>query len=207
MTTDGLSDDILARLKEMHARIALIESPFATQIEVSYIPANAMRRYDPPDVLHPRLDRGSGETLHMMSHDADWVVQRHLIREHGLVLLGPPPRTLIDPVSGEEMKRAMRELVEEWLVPLVEKPQVIRTRGYQSFLVLSTCRILYTLDRGDVISKRAAALWAEQVLDSRWTALIQGAWAGRQNPDPPPRAEDLTDTWSFIRNAIEVARA
>ena len=207
VTTDNLSDDIFARLQEMHTRIAAIESPFATQIEVSYIPTTAIRRYDPPEVRHPRLDRGTGETLHMMSHDADWVVQRHLIRDHGSVLLGPPPQTLIDPVSGEDMKRAMRELLEEWLAPTIASPPVVRTRGYQSFLVLSACRILYTLDRGDVVSKRAAALWAEDALDSRWRPLIRGAWAGRQNPDPPPRGEDIVETWSFIRHALEIARA
>lgn len=207
VTTDNLPDGILARLQQMHTRIAALDSPFATQIEVSYIPAKAMRRYDPTDVRHPRLDRGRGEMLHIMSHDADWVVQRHLIREHGVVLLGPPTETVIDPVSGEDMKRAMRELLEEWLAPLVERPPAVRTRGYQSFIVLSTCRILYTLDRGDVVSKRAAALWSEETLHSRWRALIRGAWAGRQNPDPPPRGEDIVETWSFIRHALEIARA
>jgi predicted nucleotidyltransferase len=206
VTTDDLTTDVLAELAAMHARIASMDSWCATQLEVSYIPRKAIRRYDPPDVVHPRLDRGTGEQLHMMSHDADWVIQRHLIREHGTVLLGPPPQTLIDPVSGDEMRQAMRELLEEWLAPLLVNPPHVRTRGYQAFLVLSICRILYTLEHGGVISKRDAALWGEHSLDPRWTPLIRRGWIGRMNPDEPPSQEDLSDTRSFIEYAIEVGR-
>lgn len=206
VTEGGISDDTFAELQRMHARIATIDSWCATQLEVSYIPRPAVRRYQPPDVLHPRLDRGQGEKLHIMSHDADWVVQRYLVREHSSVLLGPPARELIDPVSPDELRQAMRALVEEWLAPLVENRPLVHTRGYQSFLVLSACRILYTLERGDVVSKNAAALWGERTLAARWTPLIKGAWIGRQHPDSPPQPQDLQETWCFIRYTLEIAR-
>lgn len=203
VTADEIPDETFAALQAMHARIAAIDSWCATQMEVSYIPKRAIRRYDPPDIVHPRLDRGTDESLYMMSHDADWVVQRYLIRERGLALLGPAPSTLIEPVSSDDMRRAMRELLREWLAPILENPPHVRTRGYQSFIVLSTCRILYTIEKGDVLSKRAALLWGEKALDSRWTPLIRGAWIGRQNHEAPPLAEDLSETWAFIRYAIE----
>ena len=206
VTTQDLPADVLVALGAMHTRIAGLDSWWATQLEVSYIPTRAIRRYDPPDVVHPRLNRGSGETLHLMSHDADWVVQRHLIREHGSVLLGPPPHALIDPVSADEMREAMRDLLVEWLAPLIANPPHVRTRGYQAFLVLSICRILYTLEHGAVVSKRAAARWGEKSLSSRWTPLLQRAWTGRMNPDEPPGEEDLADTWSFIEYALETGR-
>lgn len=203
VTAEKIPEETFAALKVMHTRIAAIDSWCATQLEVSYIPRRAIRRYDPPDVLHPRLDRGKEETLKMMRHDADWVVQRYLIRERGLALLGPAPGTLIDPVSPEDLQRAMVELLQEWLAPMVENPPRVRTRGYQSFIVLSTCRILYTIERGDVLSKGAAVLWGEKTLDPRWTPLIRGAWLGRQNHAAAPLAEDLSETWEFIRYAIE----
>ena len=203
VTANELPDKTFAELQEMHTRIAGIDSWCATQLEVSYIPKRAIRRYDPPDVVHPRLDRGTGERLYLMSHDADWVIQRHLIRGRGLALLGPDPRTLIDAVSPDDMRRGMLELLAEWLSPMLENPPRVRTRGYQSFIVLSTCRILYTAEHGDVVSKSAAALWGQENLDARWTPLIQGAWVGRQNHAAAPRAEDLSDTWDFIRYAIE----
>ena len=198
---DEISHEAFAALKAMHARIAAIDSWCATQLEVSYIPRRAIRRYDPSDALHPRLDRGTGEALRLMQHGADWVVQRHLIRERGLTLVGPLPNTLIDPVAPDDMRRAMLELWQQWLAPLVENPPHVRTRGYQSFIVLSVCRILYTLEHGDVLSKRAAASWGEQTLDARWAPLIRGAWTGRQNHAAAPLPEDLNETWRFIRYA------
>lgn len=203
VTADKLRDETFAALQAMHTRIAAIDSWCATQLEVSYIPKRAIRRYDPLDIVHPRLDRGDGETLFMMRHDADWVVQRYLIRERGLALLGPAPSTLIDPVSPDDLRQAMLELLPEWLSPMLENPPRVRTRGYQSFIVLSTCRILYTIEHGDVLSKRAAILWGEKTLDARWTPLIRGAWLGRQNHAAAPLAEDLSETWEFIRYAIE----
>lgn len=203
VTADKIPDETFAALQAMHAQIAAIDSWCATQLEVSYIPVRAVRRYDSSDALHPRLDRGKEETLRMMRHGADWVVQRQLIRERGLALLGPSPSALIDPVSPDDLRRAMRELLPEWLAPMLENPPHVRTRGYQSFIVLSTCRILYTIEHGDVASKRAAALWGEKTLEARWKPLIRGAWIGRQNPDTPPLAEDLRETWGFVRYAIE----
>jgi hypothetical protein len=203
VTTGPIPDDIFLNLQAMHTGIAAINSWCATQLEVSYIPRRAIRRYDPTDALHPRLDRGENETLHMMSHGPDWVAQRHLIREHGLALLGPPPSTLIDPVSGDDLGQAMRQLLRTWLEPMIDDPPRVRTRGYQSFIVLAVCRILYTIEERNVLAKSAAANWGVATLDGRWIPLIEGAWTGRQNPDPPPLPGDLSETWAFIRYAIE----
>jgi predicted nucleotidyltransferase len=202
VTADKISDEMFTALHEMHARIAAIDSWCATQLEASYIPKRVIRRYDPADAMHPRLDRGKEEKLRVMRHDADWVVQRHLIRERGLTLQGPAPAMLIDPVSPDDLRRAMVELMAAWLAPMLENPPDIRTRGYQSFIVLSICRILYTLEHGDVVSKKAAANWGEATLHARWTQLIRGAWIGRQDPASAPRAADLSETWAFIRYAI-----
>jgi predicted nucleotidyltransferase len=207
VTAEKIPDETFAALRAMHERIAAIDSWCATQLEVSYIPKRALRRYDLPNVVHPRLDRGRGETLFMMRHGADWVVQRYLIRERGVALIGPDPSTLIDPVSPDDLRRAMLELLPEWLAPMLENPPRVRTRGYQSFIVLSTCRILYTIEHGDVLSKSAAALWGQTKLGVRWAPLIRAAWLGRQNHAAAPVAEDLSETWAFIRYAIERAKS
>ena len=57
------------------------DSPWAIQLEVSYIPQSALRHYDPANNKHPHLDRGPREELQIMQHDSDWVVQRHILRE------------------------------------------------------------------------------------------------------------------------------
>jgi hypothetical protein len=43
----------------------------------------------------------------------------------------------------------------------------------QSYAVETLCRMLYTLDTGQVTSKRASLEWAKQTLTSGWHHLIQ----------------------------------
>ena len=47
VTADVIPDEMFAALQAMHARIATIDSWCATQLEVSYIPRRAIRRYNP----------------------------------------------------------------------------------------------------------------------------------------------------------------
>src|SRR5688572_4332445 len=64
VVTDGeISKAAFSGLKEMHAQINAIDSPWAIQLEVSYIPQHALRRFDPQNKLHPHLDRGKDEVL------------------------------------------------------------------------------------------------------------------------------------------------
>jgi hypothetical protein len=72
VTAAELSPAELAALQGMHRRLAAGPSPWAGELEGSYIPAAALRRYDPRRTLHPHIDRGSNE-LRIEQHDTDWV--------------------------------------------------------------------------------------------------------------------------------------
>jgi hypothetical protein len=39
------------------------------------------------------------------------VIHRHVVREHGVALAGPDPRTLIDPVDARDLRAAVVSLV------------------------------------------------------------------------------------------------
>jgi acyl-CoA reductase-like NAD-dependent aldehyde dehydrogenase len=68
------------------------------------------------------------------------------------------------------------------------------------------CRMLYTLRHGAVVSKRAAALWAEGEAGGLWAPLIERAWEGRGNPRVEARPEDVGGTLDLIRYTLERAR-
>jgi hypothetical protein len=70
--------------------------------------------------------------------------------------------------------------------------------------MLTLCRILYTLQTGEVISKKDAAEWAKKALDAHWKPLIEHAWLGRQDPQPKAEADKVTETLEFIRYAMEL---
>ena len=205
VTNDEISGDLFSALQAMHARIYAGDSPWTIQLEVSYIPQHALRRYDPANALHPHIDRGS-ETFFMMQHDESWIVQRYVLRERGITLAGPAPQTLIDPVSPNDLRQAMLAILNGWPLQILDDPAQIKHRGGQSYTVLSICRILYTLQYGTVVSKPVAARWAQETLDNQWTPLIERTWTGRHNPGLEASPDDVNGTLEFIRYALKQSR-
>ena len=152
------------------------------------------------------MDRGNGETLHMMTHASDWIIQRHLLRERGVVIIGPSLKTLIAPISPDEIRQAIIEVLPLWVKPIVEDPTQIKSRGYQSFIVLSLCRMLYTLQYGTIVSKRVAALWGQDTLGEQRISLIKEAWLGRQTPGLKARPAEINGTLDLIRYTLEYSK-
>jgi predicted nucleotidyltransferase len=202
-TTDELAEGTFTSLYAMHERIAEIESPWAFQLEVSYIPQDALRRYNPPNNKHPHLDRDKGEKPHIASHDSDWIIQRCILRERGIIIEGPDPKTLIDPVSPETLKWAVVNIMNSWIKGFLDDSRILESTGYQSYTVLTLCRIMHTYMNGTIVSKPAAAKWAKQTLEPEWIPLIERAWLGRQNPGVKSDPEDLKQTLDFIRYTLK----
>ncbi len=191
-------DDVLA-LAAMHARLRARGGEWACRLEGSYIPLAALRRQDPAHAWPPAL-RADG-TFAVDGHGPEWVIQRHILREHGRVVAGPPPGTLIDPVTTEDLKRAVRDNLREWWAPMVGDPSHLATPEYRAYAVLTMCRSLYTLETGAIATKPAAARWAASRLDATWAPLIEGAIAWR----PGQPFDALPDVLSLIRFTLSRA--
>ncbi|HJR78647.1 MAG TPA: aminoglycoside adenylyltransferase domain-containing protein [Anaerolineales bacterium] len=206
VTDEDVSGELLLELQALHDRIARIDSPFAVQLEGSYISLAGMRRYDPEHALHPNIQRGEGERLKMAIHDDWWVIHRFIVRERGVVIYGPAPQTLIDRLAPEDLQRTMLSLLNGWARDFLDNPDQMNSRGYQSYVVLSLCRILYTLESGDVVSKPVAARWAREKFNHRWESLIERAWVGRHHPQERPDPEEIERTREFIRFALQYSQ-
>lgn len=203
VTDADISAGQFAALQAMHDQLATLNSPYAIQLEGSYMPAHALRRYDPAHRQQPNIERGSGERLKWADHDIGWTVHRHVLHERGIVVEGPLPKTLVDPVSADDLRSAMRAVMPLWADYIFARAHEIRQQGYASYLVLSMCRVLYTLAHGTVVSKRTAAVWAQSHLSAPWPPLIASAWVGRHTSDLPAAPEDVAATLAFVRFALE----
>jgi len=198
VTEHALPKTAVAALGEMHARIAASAIPWADRLEGSYIPRAAIRRYDPTNNRHPTLgadwDYGIGD------HNETWVIESAIIRERGVTLAGPPPATLIDPVSPNELRATVRTILTHLWLRHTEgpEPEWLRSRHYQAFAILTMCRALYTLEYGTVPSKPVAARRAQQILPPPWPALIARALRWRSDHAP----DEMTDMLAFIRYTV-----
>jgi hypothetical protein len=203
VTDVDVSGDLFYALQAMHDRIAKMDSIWAIQLEGSYISLHAIRRYDPAHALHPNLERGEGERLKMAEHDQTWNVHRYVLRKRGITLAGPTPQTFIDPVGPAQLEQAMLINLSGWAAHLLDNPSAMQFRGYQSYIVLSLCRILYTLQNDEVVSKARAADWAQKTQGEGWVPLIDSAWEGRHDGGESSSPEDVDGTLALIRYALK----
>jgi predicted nucleotidyltransferase len=205
VTDVEVTENLFTALRTMHERIATIDSPWATQLEGSYISQESLRRYDPANDLHPNLERGMGECLKMTQHKEVWNVHRHILRERGITILGPDPRRLIDPITPNALRSAMLPALNGWGTYLLNHPEEIRHRGYQSYIVLTLCHIRYKLQFGTVVSKPKSASWAKETMGGKWGTLIDRAWEGRHHSQMPADAEEVRQTLEFMKDTLEYA--
>jgi aminoglycoside adenylyltransferase-like protein len=203
VTTEELAGTVLDALHGIHASIAASENPYAQRVEGSYISHAALRRYDPDNARHPSI--GVDWEFQVAEHGSHWIIERHIVRERGVIVWGPSPRTLIDPVSPHQLRAAVCVALEHFWQKKVSgpEPEWLRPRDYQAFAALTMCRALFTLSRGQIVSKPRAATWALQTLDPRWRVLIERALIWRHQHDK----DDLTETLEFVRFALTVGRA
>ena len=203
VTNDNVSENDFLELKKLHERINLLDTKWSTNLEGSYISQYAIRCFDPKHANFPNIERGFGEPLKLVHHDEAWLIHRYILRKYGITILGPAPQTLIDPVSSDALRQVMVPLLQGWATQILNNPNEIARQGYQSYTVLSICRILYTLQFGDIVSKPQAARWVKETLDEKWSTLIDKTWIGRHNPSLFASAEDIKQTLDLIKYALE----
>lgn len=200
VTKDELSEETLSTLNAMHEELTVSGLEWATRLEGTYIPQRAIHRYDPKNSRHPALSVGGDFGID--GHGSDWVIQRHIIREHGIVMAGPSPKTLIDPVRPNELRGAVQGILREWWSQPLPSPERFNSGEYQSYAVLTMCRALHTLYHGTVVSKPAAAQWALPILGERWGTLIREALARRHGL----AFDHLVETLDLIEHVVELSQ-
>jgi predicted nucleotidyltransferase len=174
VTTSTLPDKTIADLEIMHDRLWESGSKWAAKLEGSYIPKREIKRHNPRNGPCPTVNEGR---FYLDTPGSDWIIQRHIVREQGVILAGPDPKTLIEPVSAADLRRAVRGVLLEWWFPMLEDPTWLREHGseYHAFTILTMCRALYTLENGTVVSKPVAARWVQGKLGEDWSRVIDQA--------------------------------
>ena len=194
VTTDLLSEQKIVELESMHNQIWASGLKRAARLEGAYIPQKELRRYDLDNSPVPTINEGN---FYVERHGSDWIIQRHIVREYGVLLAGPDPNTLIDPGTPKDIRGAVMGILQEWWFPMLEDPIWLRTHGsnYHGFAVLTMCRALHALESGTIVSKPTAIKWAQETLGNQWHRLIDRAVASQYGR----HSEFLEETLDFIR--------
>jgi predicted nucleotidyltransferase len=195
VTTDNLSKEKVAALETMHQQLWSSGSKWASKLEGAYVPKELIQRHNLDGALCPAVNE---RQFYVAGLGSDWIIQRHIVRECGIVLAGPEPKTLIDPVSSDDIRGAVIGILQEWWFPMLGDPSWLAKHGseYHAFAIITMCRVLHALEHGTIVSKPAAARWARARLGMRWSQVIEQAIAA-QKPGAE-RTDLLKDSLELI---------
>jgi hypothetical protein len=195
VTLDQLPAETIAALETMHREAWATSVKRAGELEGAYVPKALIRRHLLDGPACPTVNEGK---FYLAPLGSDWIIQRHVVREYGVVVEGPQPKTLIDFVSPEEIRGAVLGVLHEWWFPMLDDPAWLREHdnAYHAFAVITMCRVLHALENGTITSKPKAVQWARAQLADRWKLLIDQAIIASHHE----KTDDfLEDTLGFIR--------
>jgi predicted nucleotidyltransferase len=192
---DELSPAEVDALQVMHDQIYDLESAWAKHLEGSYFPREVLRRSSDRGRDLWYLNHGARSLIR--SDHCNTILVRWVVRERGIALTGPPPKTLIDPIPQKSLRADIFETMMREGRHILDEPDKCSNRFYQGFIVLNFCRMLHDLIRGYPGSKREGAAWAKSNLDPSWSGLIDRAWDCR--PDPARQVREPAEPGAYAR--------
>jgi hypothetical protein len=199
VTTSELSSGRVQAIAALHAQLLDRHPVWGIKLEGSYISLQSLRHYDPASANYPSARMGGSFGLDQQGSDG--IIQRSILREHGLAIAGPNPRDLVDPITPDDLRRASAGILHEWWQPQLQDQHRLLEREYQAYAVLTMCRIQYTLTFGEVVTKPCATRWARERLKKHWAELIGRA----VNWQPGDGVNDLEETLEFIHYTLKSA--
>ncbi|HMO58684.1 MAG TPA: DUF4111 domain-containing protein [Roseiflexaceae bacterium] len=195
VTANELPPEMIAALEEMHTHLWATGMKWARKLDGSYVPQQVFRHWNADHTPCPFVE---GDTFTLTTQGSA-LIQRHIIHQHGVMVAGPHPRMLLDPVNADELRHMLRNMLETWWRPLLDDPAWVQQPQKQPFAILSMCRTLYTLEHGVVVSKPVAARWCQQSIGKQWTPLIEWALAWPHEPG----STNLAATLNLIRYTLD----
>jgi predicted nucleotidyltransferase len=186
-------------LRQLHDEIPTRPGHWPHDLEGSYASRADLETLAALDTQWLYVNRGGREmewSTHCNTEDARWT-----LRERGITLAGPDPRQLVAEVPADILRNKMPPLFESFLPDLLSWTS-FDIAWTQRYAVTTLCRMLYTLETGEVLSKPASLEWAKSALPAEWQGLIQRAIDDRPLPwNDPPRSGSVEAAIAFSEYA------
>jgi hypothetical protein len=191
-------------VRRLHDEILDWPGYWAYNLEGSYAPRSdleSLTALGRPWLFVPRGWREMQWSAHCNVEVVRWV-----LRERPAVLLGPDPRSFACEVPGSLLQERMRPEIEGFLDDLLGWAS-LEIGWTQRYAVEACSRMLYTLERGEVIAKQEALAWAREAMPSKWHELIDQVRRDRfVTWNDPPRPGSVERSLALVAYVQERAR-
>ena len=202
---DALTPDQEAAIRSFHDEVPTRPGHWTQNLEGSYAPLGDLETPMGLGKKWPYIDRGWRDmqwSTHCNTEDVRWT-----LRERGITLAGPNPHQFVAEVPADALRRMVKSSIGTFLPDLLAWTS-FEIAWTQRYAVETIARMLYTLETGEVESKRTSLEWAKRNMSSEWSDLIQQVVDDRPvgwDPDDPPRPGSVEATLAFVDYARELA--
>ena len=172
--SSDLDDKEFTALEQMHKDFVNDHKEWDNRIEVQYLSSLGLKTYKTQSTKMAIIS--PGDPFHWTEVDMRWIMNWYFVQDYGVTLFGPDPKILIDPVSKEEFLQAVQDHARNWREYVKHTK---KSRGYQSYAILTICRALCAYKTGEQVSKKQAADWAKKELPE-YATLIDNALVWRE---------------------------
>ncbi|MFL5628346.1 MAG: aminoglycoside adenylyltransferase domain-containing protein [Ktedonobacteraceae bacterium] len=193
----------LAQLKALHTQL-LRTHQLGKRLEVLYIPLHNLGKCDREVAPYPALQFGKFSPARYAELNC---VTWWTVKNKGIRLLGPERSTLPFEVAWQEVLETMRDYLDDlWAIP-AERPYLFLLDGWIEITVSALCRMLTTIEEGEIVTKSVALKRWRDRLPARWCPLIDEAWRIRNHLHAPSlyrsRLKRVREVQAFIEYVRE----
>jgi hypothetical protein len=167
---DALTPDQESALRTLHEELPVRPEIWAHHLEGSYAPMTELASIEHKGRTWLFNDHGH-PTLEWSDH-CNRGYTRWILREHGIAMTGPEPRSSLAPIRSEFLRAEARAAIGTLKADIEAWIDIERIAWGQRYLVITACRVLYTLTTGRVASKSGSLEWASRSLDAKWRPLL-----------------------------------
>ena len=204
LTHSDLAISELAQLKAIHLHL-LRAHKLGKRLEVLYIPFYNLGKSDREIVAYPTFQFGkfSPARYAQLSSVTWWTV-----KTKGIRLLGPERSSLPFEVTWQDVLETMRDNLNDgfWATP-TERPYLFLLDGWIVLTVATLCRMLTTIEEGEIVTSLVALKRWRDRLPTRWRPLIDEAWRIRSHLRIPSlyysRVKRMREVLAFIEYVRE----
>ncbi|NYJ07589.1 aminoglycoside adenylyltransferase domain-containing protein [Petropleomorpha daqingensis] len=202
-THDALTEPQIARLRELHDEIPTRDGHWCHDLEGSYAPLAELASVE--FLGRQWLFNDHGHRTLVWDDHCNRGYTRWILREHGIALTGPEPRSFLPPVPADLLRAEAAASLPTLLDDLATWVDIDALAWGQRYAVVTACRILFTLDTGEVASKRGALEWALRTVEPRWRRLLGQVRDERElgwQPHQAPRPGEAEAARAFVAHAV-----
>src|SRR5258708_22513642 len=110
--SSDISEQEFEGLKKMHDVFVDKHKMWNDRIEVRYISLLALQTFKVKS--SPAVTISTGEPFHRIEVGNHWLMNWYMVREKGVILYGPAPNTIIEPITKEEFIESVQDHARSW---------------------------------------------------------------------------------------------